>query len=505
MTARHNADQPQPKLVEVYVDAGYVCLQPAPADLPSMLQALRPLSLSRVRAERKGQCGIRATTEITPLFAERHDDVLVEAGLYRAAYGLLQVAGFELSSAPPRDGAVQCWPTWNSNNSCGEAIAAFANANKYGLLWLDSGVKLLTVLGFLIRMFPQARIVIATQHEDVARRIFEALCRRLPAGQMSYVEPGSGDDCRPRVYVGRYFYLGGLSNELIDLFIPIDVQHLLNEFHDGLTQFPYARTIGIDFASRKHTESERLWLGTRVGFRSLAIRHIGLRQRPVSVLLQPARIPTTAGQPPLSYENYRQTVVYNDNRNRVIATLARFMGGRLRAKPPRFAAPEIVEARLRRRGPRVVVVVDTVDHAVELARLLPTATLRFGAGADLEGLDARLPDICQRLTARLRTSSLVICTTAAVNAVAPHRFDAVIMASGRRELPPLLWRFAYTAGETARYPLTVIEIAGPRRRGQSTWSRLGEYAEHTRWRLENADQTELALFGLVNGDQRRRS
>ncbi len=505
VTPSRPASRPSAKIVDVGFDTGDVILQPVPADLPAMLQALQPLSLSRVRPEQKGPCGIRAKTEITPLYTERRADVLFEAGLFRAAYGLLHLAGFELSSPPPRDGEVQCCPTWNANNSCGQAIAAFANANKCGILWLDSGVKVLTVLGFLIRMFPQARIVIATQHEDVAQGIFEALHRLLPPGQMRYVEPGSRDDCRPRVYVGRYFFLGGLSNELVDLFIPVDVQHLVNEFHDSLTRFPYARTIGIDFASRKHTDSERLWLGTRVGFRSLAIRHIGLRQRPVSVLLQSAPIPVTAGQPPLSYETYRCAVVHNANRNHRIAALVRFMGNRLRAKPPQFVVPEIVEARLQRRGQRVAVVVETVDHAVELARLLPTATLRFGAGADLEGLDARLPDIRQRLTARLRTSSLVICTTEAVKAVAPHRYDSLIMASGRRELPPLLCRFAYSAGETARFPLTVIEVAGPCRRSQTKWSRLGEYAEHTRWRLENADQTGLALYKLMNGDQRRRS
>ena len=207
-----------------------------------------------------------------------------------------------------------------------------------------------------------------------------------------------------------------------------------------------------------------------------------------------------------SFEAHRDAVECNRDRNHLIAALARFMHARHRTRPPRRIVAGIAEAKSHRRGPRVLIVVESIEHALELVRLLPQAHLRIARSADLQGLDSQYPDFRQRLWNGIGSPKLLICTTTALRSVARYRFDTVIMASGRRELPPDLWRLAYAGGEAANYPLTVIEVAGPQlRRRTSPLKRICEYAEHTRWRLRNIDQTDVALRRLQQLAARRPS
>lgn len=119
----------------------------------------------------------------------------------------------------------------------------------------------------------------------------------------------------------------------------------------------------------------------------------------------------------------------------LIAALARFMHAPHRTRPPRRIVADIAAARSRRRGPRVLIVVESIEHALELVRLLPQAHLRFARLADLEELDLLYPEFRQHLWSGIGSPKLLICTTPALRSVARYRFDTVIMASGRRELP----------------------------------------------------------------------
>ncbi len=486
-------------IVASYCD-GHLGFNVDAADEDNVAEALSPLNITRVLPLRDDAYGCRVTTSTEPLLdADRDGEAWIESGLFLAAYRLLKRAGFHVMPRPPSADEVPKLAVSRTDNPCALALAHFINSNQCGTLWLDEGVKVLTVLALIIRLFPEARIVIATQHEDVARHIYNDLCRRLPRGQVRFVggRRDQMDDCQTRVYVGRYFHMGFLSSELIDLFVPVDVQFLTSDLHEGCLRFPFAKTIGIDFATRTHAEAERLQLARRLGFASLAIRHIELRQRPTVVFVQPAPVPPAAFAEPRSFDAHRDAVECNRDRNHLIAALARFMHARHRALPPRGIVAGIAEARRGRRGPRVLIVVEGVDHAITLAGLLPQALLRFARSADLDGLESLLPDFQRRLWIGLDSPKLLICTTTALRSVVRYRFDTIIMASGRRELPSDLWRLAYAGGEAANYPLTVIEVAGPQlRRRTSPLKRLCEYAEHTRWQLRNIDQTDVALRRL---------
>lgn len=496
-------------IIRVSYCDGYLGFDDDAADEVNVAAALSPLNITRLQPVRDERQGCRVATSTAPLLdPDRDGEAWIETGLLVPAYRLLKQAGFDVMPRLPSADEVPKLAVSRTDNPCGLSLAQFVNTHQCGTLWLDEGVKLLTVITLFVRLFPEARIVIATQHEEVAKQIYADLCRRLPKGRVRFVggRRDQMDDCLARVYVGRYFHMGFLSSELIDLFVPIDVQFLASDFYDGCIRFPFAKTIGIDFATRAHADAERLRIARRFGFAGLAIRHIGLRQRPTQVFVQPAPMPAMTPAEPDPYELHREAVDCNRDRNHLIVALARFMHGRHRARPPHRIVAGIAAAKSRRRGPRVLIVVESVDHAVELARLLPEANLRFARAVNMVGLETLLPDFQVRLWNGAGSPKLLICTTSALRSVAARRFDTVIMASGRRELPPDLWRLAYAGGEAANYPLTVIEVAGPQlRRQTSPLKRLCEYAEHTRWQLRNIDQTDVALRRLQQHSARRPS
>ncbi len=478
---------------------GYISLEADASSIPAMLQVLSPLQVRRYRPMPDDAHGCRAVRSPESLDRACGNEVWIEAGLFAAAYLLLARAGFHVSLRPPTADEVTHLEVSRTEDPFELGIAKFVNSYESGTLWLDTGVKVPSLLTILVRLFPDARIAIATQHDEVAMRIFSCLCRCLPRGHVRYVNSRLDqiDDCQSRVYVGRYVNMSFMSTELIDLFVPVDVQFVANDFYDSCIRFPSAKSIGIDFATRTHTDSERLRLAKRFGFGSLAIRHLGLRQRPTTVFIQPAPMPAATLADSTAYEVQRDAVDVNRARNHLTASLARFMNARHRARPPRRIAAGIVEAKRQRHGPRVLVVVESVVHAFELARLLPHAQLRFARSVDLEGMETCFPDYRRQIWNGVGSPKFLICTTTALRSVTRYRFDTVIMASGRRELPPDLWRLAYAGGEGVRDPLTVIDIAGPQcRRRVSHMQRLSEYAQHTRWQLEHVDQTEVSLRRL---------
>ena len=280
-----------PGFIQASYCDGYLGFDVDAADEVNVAEALSPLNITRVLPLRDDAHGCRVTTTTEFLLdADRDSEAWIESGLFLAAYRLLKRAGFHVMPRPPSADEVPKLAVSSTDTPCALALVQFVNSNQCGTLWLDEGIKVLAVLALIIRLFPEARIVIATQHEDLARQIHKDLCRRLPRGQVRFVggRRDQMDDCQTRVYVGRYFHMGFLSSELIDLFVPVDVQFLTSDLHEGCLRFPFAKTIGIDFATRTHAETERLQLARRLGFASLAIRHIELRQRPTEVF-RPAR------------------------------------------------------------------------------------------------------------------------------------------------------------------------------------------------------------------------
>lgn len=154
----------------------------------------------------------------------------------------------------------------------------------------------------------------------------------------------------------------------------------------------------------------------------------------------------------------------------------------------------------------MVVVVGSVEHAVELAGLrdrhgrlsLPNAGLVVSRDALVDDLEDRLPDLQGRLRLGRQLPSLLIATASALKSITPDSYDVVIVADGQKDaLPESLWRLGYAGGPRAQAPLLCVDVA-PQASISARWKpeRLKQYLDQTGWRLRDHSHTSIAVSTL---------
>jgi hypothetical protein len=287
----------------------------------------------------------------------------------------------------------------------------------------------------------------------------------------------------------------------------IQPQFILGAGIQDCLDYDSARFVGLQYMTPKPTHEEDWRLARWLGHESLTVRNLNLGQRPVEWQPQFLFCPDTPTKGTSAFERRRVLTVRNQSRNHLIGTLARFLGAPAGASPGRGISEAIIQAQARfGRRARVLVVVGSVEHAVELAGLqdrhgrlsLPNAGLVVSRDALVDDLADRLPDLPERLRLGRRLPSLLIATASALRSITPDSYDVVIVTDGQKDaLPESLWRVGYAGGPRAQAPLLCVDVA-PQTSLSARWKadRLKQYLDQTGWRLRDHSHTSIVVSTL---------
>lgn len=515
------------RIVATYC-SGTIRLQVPRKHRTKVREVLAPLSVRLIRPRERADGRFRAVAEEVALtdaallnttlaesalsdqanlYLDEGGEPVYALGLDDAVVTLLQQAGYAVSrSVVPCESILPLRrPTLESDAAIDPRIPWFVRNTFRGRIRIAAGVQLVDLLAGIIAAFPTARIAIVTEHRHTAAAIGEELCERFRNERIGLVlDPGRRDNGE-RIWIGRLFWSGALAVETFPLVLVIDSRMLLRARNDGCMFFHGARVIAIEHAQASYSDSEQRLLARWLGFENLTVRDLRLQQRSTAVICQPTTIAPAFTKTDNPYATYRDGVVQNSQFNNLVSVIAGFFACTGAPHAPRRIEPELVAAKSRLHGNHVIVVVELVEHAIELANLLTTAKLRFGSGVDLADLD--LPDLRRRLWNGCGSPPLTIATTAALSSVNPADYDVLIMATARPELPDCLWRFAYTTLDHAATPLLVVDFVDSRAgsREQQSLTRLCEYSRQTQWQIATLSQTVVALQNLRRPRRRRRA
>jgi hypothetical protein len=408
---------------------------------PPFEEALGGLETSLYVAAALPSLGFRVVPWREPLF-EVEETVagpaaVMAAGLEPVARGLLEKAGItvvvegravrplsapELAAGTPR--------------AIDPALLDFVRGPERGLIRIGPGVSPEWLVAGLRLAFPGAGIAVgATRHNDV-RRFGRRLKEIIPGACWSLGDDFPADP-GPLV-VTTYTSLAdhGVAIDRRDILVCLDAREALGRVASrAIGHADRARLFGLIRSGVRLAPYDMDRLRARFGFDGIEIPRHGHVARPVEVFT--ARI---VGGPPTNCADTvslkRRGVWAHPIRNRRVARLAAALtggGGELVAEHPALAA------RLGEVLPRLVVLVEGIEHATALARTLPGWPIV--PGSDLE--TGALPKEMARLVDASRwvgreCPARAIATLAGLGRVDLEHVALVLRAAGGLKVPDAL-------------------------------------------------------------------
>jgi hypothetical protein len=310
-----------------------------------------------------------------------------------------------------------------------------------GLISFDrSRIDPAEVLKMIAQAYPAALIaVIGTNIRENSR-----ICRQLRDEVPGAITAVAGDrpmssgcidawpppdDEPPRVVVSTPYGLAHLQHEHREIVICLDALAALGQMAQFVIQYcPRARTYAFIRSEECPSPRDRDWLAALFGFERCTVRSVIDRVRPVEVTWQ--HVGGGPGLPrTLDHVRRKKDAIWGHPvRNRRVARAARLAaGGDLPfqdGRGPNQAAPGIV------------VLVECLEHALNLARLLPGWGIFCGPNVVDAGLHRWQRQLLDERIARHEGAGQIVTSLAAQTM--DFRFvDVVIRADGGRGLPSM--------------------------------------------------------------------
>ncbi len=338
------------------------------------------------------------------------------------------------------------------------AMIDFVFRHERGLIRHDGRVVNPAWLVAQLRLaFPAARIAVAVGRREDLWAFGGCLKSIIPGATVA--DDSCPDPAGPMV-VTTFSGLGadGVHLEKLDIVVvPDAVEALGQDARRALPGVPQARLYGLLDRSRRLAPYDRDRVQALFGPDEVVIPRHGHVERPVEVVT--FRI---TGGPAVSPGSdlatlKRQACWLNPARNRRIARLA---GALALAERRRIAAEfPAIAARLEGdAGPRIVVLVENVEHALVLAGCLPGWPIVVGDPVTTAGLPTRRADALDRR--RWQGDGLppvAIATLAGLDAAGPVEADVVIRADCGEGIPGAMAGVTLTRNHPAP-PLLLIDV-----------------------------------------------
>lgn len=347
-----------------------------------------------------------------------------------------------------------------------------------GILRLGPGVGAASVIARIAQTYPRAGIVVLAAREQDVRRLRQEIRSLLPR-----------KSCNREVSKGRV----AVSSFMASVDAGIGIKHadivIVPRGRDACSEHARwalsAASQGRQFAfvgiDEQMAPRDWDWLRAVCGPTYLSVRQLDRPMRMVCTHTYPVdrgwQLPLDATLLSLR----RQGIWRHAGRNRLIAELAR---GILRAEDPTRC---------------VLVLVDHIEHAVELARRIPEARLRFGRAFQLADLG---PSERRVISPERMTNGLIprvlITVTDAMTAIPVEHFEVVIRADGGLGLPAHPERFTVARDNSAR-PLVLVDFADRHHPTLRKWSRTRREAYTTEgWWPQGQTVNSAAVNHFLN-------
>lgn len=304
--------------------------------------------------------------------------------------------------------------------------------------------------------YPDATMAVATSRTRDRDRVAESLRRQgahvaVAGGSLTPAECG-------RVVVGT---LTALAEPAIEcwrrhfLFFPEALDAISVRGQDLILQADTRfRVFGFLATDTRLAQRERDLLACVFGLDATVVPRHGHTGRPVRVAWRRFRHGGRSDSDRSLAAQKRQAIWRNRERNRLIVQLALgFLGQRRQRDDASDAEATTINHPL-----RVTILVDNVDHAVELGRLLPAWPIRAALTVDSSGMRRDLARLLDEALHRPASDSLYVIAT--VDGLAGDRLAStdVLIWAGAGLAPPPFPPGSLETTTDAMHPLLVVDI-----------------------------------------------
>ena len=366
---------------------------------------------------------------------------------------------------------------WWHHGLCDAQMLAMIRAQDHGLIHYNAcgGMDLAWLIAQIALAYPQATLAVMVASVDLGHRLQRRIGRWIPKVAMLAAQPNT----RPvgRVVIGTHYGLADHEVELNkrDIVIFPRAQDALQEHAQTalMTADPKFRVFGFLPTDCKLSPYQQDWIRATFGFAEVTIPRHGFVTRPVRTVWSaveggPRQQPGTS-----LLKLNRQCVWYHPVRNRRIAQLAAKISQRdtnwLRQRMPEVSVAASATATC-----RVLVLAEAVEHALNLADLLPDWPVIVGEGVIEVGLDSKQRRLLAERRAMRVTSGPVIATPAGLarpGALGLNTVDVLIWTGAGKQLPPVPAEMLVSCPAQAR-GLLVVDFNDRHYPQLQRWSRL---------------------------------
>ena len=427
------------------------------------------------RAVHDDQHGCRVVTVVEPLLASvepprriRSEQKLPvpAAGLESIVRHLARKAGRKIvvrwHSPPPPPLPKPDFEVVCLRGLCDQQLLSFVRGFDHGLIRHSAGVDRNWLIAQLSHAYPNRTFVIATASYAEAKRIRKGLYRH--AVKSTLVTSTRCPDRPGRVVIGTFAAMGHNSVECNKrhFFICANAAHALGEQAQRcLLQVDAGfRLFGLLPDDRRLSPAEKDWLVAIFGLRETVVPAHGYEEIKPDVVWVPFRRHGAGNVPDNVYEVKRQLIWNNHIRTRQIGRLAKAV------KAADIATlnndfPAVKAALGDERPRRTIVLVDSVNHALSVARRLSGWPIVAADYVDEMGLTGKQRQLLADRRGTWNTGAGMIVTAAGAESMAPITgggMTVIIWASSGPGLPPIppAWRMA-AAGEAHKTLLVDID------------------------------------------------
>jgi hypothetical protein len=308
------------------------------------------------------------------------------------------------------------------------------------------------VVAQIARGWPDLTITLAVATHEDSYNLRDALLKFVPDVQAYH------SDCHPefgaRLAVATF---DSLEHPPIwvgerDIVVVLDAHEAAaKRAPDLLARAGKARLYGLLWQQDHLSPYERDIVTALFGFEELTIPSPGCREREVRVVRCPIQ-----GGPPAPAESDLVPVLEwgirtHQLRNRRIARLAALLKDGPAAEL-HACVPDVAKALSSVPNPRVVVLVDLVQHGLALAQRLPGWPLVVAPDADLDGLNTEQVQVVEA------TAGYVVVTSSGLRHLDLREVDVLIRADGGAGLPALPDRRLIESHKLPPRPLLLVDF-----------------------------------------------
>lgn len=372
------------------------------------------------------------------------------AGLEPMLVHFLKAAGFEVRLSGSRPSPLGCPRMENLETiyKIDTPLLELVQKHERGLISYDPArVKPATLIAEVALAWPNSKVLVTATRVNHAQKLRRQLQRYFPDVKLFTSQHCPAEASRVTVATFSRVAEAPVRGRCRDICFTVDPTEIFTAYQGtglmGLQEIPNARLYGLLSDQTRVAPSQRPLLAALFGLQQVRITRHGMKALHVDVLVRKItggeRLPKNLSDTELKV----QGIWLHPVRNRRIARLFMALTGKPEVLGEFF--PEVAAHLLSIRPIQVGILVEGVEHGLELKRLLPNVPLVGGKFIWKEGASGDDLDVLQEADGPLPRHAHAIVTAQAAEAMGG--FNVILRADGGRGMPALPNRLSVKADD----------------------------------------------------------